>query len=254
MSPAARGRIDRRPRPLQGACQRYRIRPHATVASWFCFGDDWVTPIAAGRRRAHDCSRGAGPSDTPPSPLAQCHGLSCLDAAGGRLLQPGDAQAEPLEAGGARRAIASMRHRPTTSARSDRPASTDRVIGMRGTRSCHASDPDASFRSGTSRPRSCALATYVQVACECAVVARDRRRSYAIDVSRAPGLVDGWTRYERNEQTRWVCVGVRWQGRARGARPRRCGRGRLGGFRVGSGRHLRGRRVRARSRRVSCCG
>ena len=37
-------------------------------------GDIWITPIAAGRRRAHDCFRGAGPSDTPPSPLAQCHG------------------------------------------------------------------------------------------------------------------------------------------------------------------------------------
>lgn len=69
---------------------------------------------------------------TPRARRVECHGLSWLDAAGGRLLQPGDAQAEPLEAGGVRRAIASMQHRPTTSARSDRPKSTDRVIGMRG--------------------------------------------------------------------------------------------------------------------------
>ena len=41
--------------------------------------------------------------------LLQRHGLSCLAAAGGRLLQPGDAEAEPLEAGAVRRAIASRR-------------------------------------------------------------------------------------------------------------------------------------------------
>jgi len=34
------------------------------------------------------------------------HGLTCLATAAGRLLQPGDAGAEPLEAGGIRRAIA----------------------------------------------------------------------------------------------------------------------------------------------------
>ncbi len=42
---------------------------------------DVTTPIAtsesrgstAGRRRAHDCFRGEGPSDAPPSPLAKCH-------------------------------------------------------------------------------------------------------------------------------------------------------------------------------------
>ena len=84
----------------------------------------------------------------PSASLCLCHGLSCLDAAGGRLVQPGDAQAEPLEAGGARRAIASMRHRPTTSARSDRPASTDRVIGMRGTRSCPAGIRTSPFALG----------------------------------------------------------------------------------------------------------
>ena len=39
----------------------------------------------------------------------QCHGLSCLAAMGGRLLHPGDAQAELLKAGGIRRAIASLR-------------------------------------------------------------------------------------------------------------------------------------------------
>jgi hypothetical protein len=36
----------------------------------------------------------------------QCHGLSCLATAGGRLLQSGDAQAGPLKAGGIRLAIA----------------------------------------------------------------------------------------------------------------------------------------------------
>jgi hypothetical protein len=41
-----------------------------------------------------------------------CHGLSCLAAAGGRLLDPGDARAELLKAGGVRRAIAHLRHRP----------------------------------------------------------------------------------------------------------------------------------------------
>ncbi len=34
----------------------------------FRFGDIGITPIAAGRRRAHDCFRGAGVSDTPPWP------------------------------------------------------------------------------------------------------------------------------------------------------------------------------------------
>ena len=38
--------------------------------------------------------------------LSGCHGLSRLAATGGRLLQPGDAEAEPLEAGGIHRAIA----------------------------------------------------------------------------------------------------------------------------------------------------
>ena len=115
-----------------------------------------ATSTRAGTERATTAS----PLAPAPVSLCLCHGLSCLDAAAGRLLQPGDAQAEPLEAGGARRAVASMGHRPTTSARSDRPASTVRVIGMRGTRSCRGRDPDESFRSGTSRPRSCALATF----------------------------------------------------------------------------------------------
>ena len=35
-----------------------------------------------------------------------CHGLSGFAATGGRLLQPGDAEAEPLEAGGIHRAFA----------------------------------------------------------------------------------------------------------------------------------------------------
>ena len=37
------------------------------------------------------------------------HRLSCLAVAGGRLLQPGDAQAELVKASGTRRAIASLR-------------------------------------------------------------------------------------------------------------------------------------------------
>jgi hypothetical protein len=45
----------------------------------------------------------------------QCHGLSHLAAARGRLLQPGEAQAELLEAGGIRRAIASLRGGLTSS-------------------------------------------------------------------------------------------------------------------------------------------
>ena len=90
------------------------------------------SPTPGNQIQHRDRIRVGRPSEAPSSALAQCHGLSCLDAAGGRLLQPGDAEAEPLEADGARRATASMRHRPTTSARSDRLASTVRVIGLRG--------------------------------------------------------------------------------------------------------------------------
>ena len=43
--------------------------------------------------------------------------VSRLAAAGGRLLQPSDAEAEPVEAGGIRRAIASLRPRPTAPSR-----------------------------------------------------------------------------------------------------------------------------------------
>jgi len=51
-------------------------------------------------------------SDGARREVALCHGLSCLAAAGGRLLQPGDAQAEPVAAGGVRGAIAFLRQRP----------------------------------------------------------------------------------------------------------------------------------------------
>ena len=44
--------------------------------------------------------------------LSGCHGRSRLAVAGGRLLQPGHAQAEPLEAAGIRGAIAFMPDRP----------------------------------------------------------------------------------------------------------------------------------------------
>jgi hypothetical protein len=68
-----------------------------------------------------------------------------------------------LEAGGTRRAIAFPRasagpRRPRGQKRSF-PASVMRVSATRGMRSCHGSAPDESFRSGTSRFRSCAPAT-----------------------------------------------------------------------------------------------
>ena len=72
---------------------------------------------------------------TAASRRCLCHGPSRLGAAGGQLLRPGDAQAEPLEAGGIRGAIASMEHRPALAVRSDRAASAVRVIGLRGIRS-----------------------------------------------------------------------------------------------------------------------
>jgi hypothetical protein len=48
-------------------------------------------------------------SPRPSSRDSYAHGLSCLAAAGGRLLQPGDAQAGLLKAIGIRRAIGSPR-------------------------------------------------------------------------------------------------------------------------------------------------
>ena len=71
--------------------------------------------------------------------LLVCHGLSRLAAAGGRLLQPGDAQAGPVGAGGNRRAIASLLHRPVSRPRSDRPGLAVRVIAMRGNHRLHHS-------------------------------------------------------------------------------------------------------------------
>jgi hypothetical protein len=50
------------------------------------------------------------------------HGLSCLAAAAGRLLHPGDALAELPEAGGIRRAIALLYASADPSARVDRRA------------------------------------------------------------------------------------------------------------------------------------
>ena len=55
------------------------------------------------------------------------------------------------------------------------PASVMRVIATRGTRSCRARDPDESFRSGTSRPRSCALATFRDSGLSAIVVVADER-------------------------------------------------------------------------------
>lgn len=62
-------------RSRRARCRNYRFQPCAGLCRSYRNGDDWVTPTAAGRRQAHDCFRGAGPSDTPPSPLAQCHAL-----------------------------------------------------------------------------------------------------------------------------------------------------------------------------------
>jgi len=76
------------------------------------------------------------------------HAPSCLPARSGRLLQPGDAEAELLEAAGIRRAIASMRHRPTRPSRSDRPALAVRVIASRGLRSRRTSSRDDRFDAG----------------------------------------------------------------------------------------------------------
>jgi len=122
-----------------------------------------IVDLAVAIAELEACGVGAGTTASAlPSAraaLAQSHGLSRLAAAGGRLLQPGDAEAEWLEAGRVRRAIASRRRRPRRPARSDRPAVAVRVIGLRGMRSCHGSAPDESFRSGTSRFRSCAPVT-----------------------------------------------------------------------------------------------
>jgi hypothetical protein len=68
-----------------------------------------------------------GPVDAIARPLVtallQCHGFSCLAAAGGRLLRPGDAQARVGGPGGTRRATASLRHRPV-------PRSPERSSGL----------------------------------------------------------------------------------------------------------------------------
>ena len=92
-------------------------------------------------RRARSPARSLRPSGRPLTARLVRHGLSCPAAAGGRLLQPDDAQAESLEAGGIRRAIASRRRRPRRPARSDRPAVAVRVIGMRGKEWRGSADP-----------------------------------------------------------------------------------------------------------------
>ena len=55
-----------------------------------------VCELARARRRAHDRFRGAGPSDTPPSLLAQCHAR----ASGGWLLLTREAIGGPGRAVG----------------------------------------------------------------------------------------------------------------------------------------------------------
>ena len=90
-------------------------------------------------------------SDGPRGQLALCHGLSRLAAAGGRLVQPGDAQAEPLEAGAS--AALLLPHgvgRPP--AGSDRPLSADRAIGMRGRGSRSGRQPHDRIRFGPGDP------------------------------------------------------------------------------------------------------
>jgi hypothetical protein len=71
-----------------------RLRPNSAVH---------LRRTATPARRSHS-RRATAP--TTASRRCLCHGLSRLAATGGRLLQPGDAEAEPLEAGGIHRAIA----------------------------------------------------------------------------------------------------------------------------------------------------
>jgi hypothetical protein len=59
-------------------------RPEESVLAWFL-----QTPTAAS---------GEAIVPTPAAASCLCHGLTCLAVAGGRLLHPGNAQAEPLKA------------------------------------------------------------------------------------------------------------------------------------------------------------
>jgi hypothetical protein len=77
--------------------RRSCLRPNSAVR---------LTLTAPPAGRSH-CRRAIVP--TAASRRCLCHGLGCLAAAGGRLLQPGDPQTEPLEASGIRRSIAPLR-------------------------------------------------------------------------------------------------------------------------------------------------
>ena len=69
-----------------------------TARSFYAVRRGGPTTFHPSGQTGHVIFRGAGPSDELPSALANCHGLTCLAAAGGWLLHPGDAQAEPLAA------------------------------------------------------------------------------------------------------------------------------------------------------------
>ena len=60
-------------------------------------------------------------------------------------------------------------------ARSDRPASADRAIALRGTQSCRSSEPDECFRFRTDRRRACASTCRSQAAIPAAASLRDER-------------------------------------------------------------------------------
>jgi hypothetical protein len=63
--------------------------------------------------------------------LALCHGFSCLAAAGGRLLRPGDAQAGSVVPAATSALLLLYGIGRSFGPRSDRPGSTVRVIAMR---------------------------------------------------------------------------------------------------------------------------
>jgi hypothetical protein len=93
-------------------------------------------------------------------PLSGCHGLSCLGAAGGRLLQPGDAQAGPLAAGegAALLLLYGIGRSLGPRSRSSGPGRPRDRNARNAIASCHATAAIASprFRSrGRSRPDDC---------------------------------------------------------------------------------------------------
>ena len=81
--------------------------------------------------------------------LLVCHGLTCLAVAGGRLLYPGDAQVEPLEASRIRVLLLHASTYP--SARIDRRGSAIRVIGSRRAIAGIASRPPLLCHAGDRR-------------------------------------------------------------------------------------------------------